>query len=53
MKAMNNWLTLIFLIVGLFLLYSYLFVGHTIQSLIGAIVLLLACVYRLIKRYLR
>ncbi|XUB55926.1 hypothetical protein IGJ02_000158 [Enterococcus sp. DIV0724b] len=51
MKEMNNCLTLIFLIVGLFLLYSYLFMGHAAQSLIGAAILLIVCLYRVIKKY--
>ncbi|WYJ94436.1 hypothetical protein A5889_001949 [Enterococcus sp. 9D6_DIV0238] len=51
MSPMYNWLTLLFFMVALFFLYSYLFVGHAIQSLISAVILLLACVYRLIKRY--
>jgi len=51
MQGTSNWITVLFFLVALFLLYSYLFVGHAVQSLIGAVILIIACLYRVFKKY--
>ncbi|XUB55927.1 hypothetical protein IGJ02_000159 [Enterococcus sp. DIV0724b] len=53
MKEVSNWVTLVLLILALFLLYSYFYVGQEIQFLLCAIFLLVVCSYRLVKKFVK